>query len=42
MDPYPFHSVPRRLQHFHIHAMEPLPHVEHVEIVERNEDLGGV
>jgi hypothetical protein len=39
VDPYPFHSIPRRLQHFHIHATEPLPHVE---IVERNENLGGV
>jgi hypothetical protein len=38
VDPYPFHSIPRRLQHFHIHATEPLPHVPHVEIVEKNEN----
>ncbi|EXK77741.1 polygalacturonase [Fusarium oxysporum f. sp. raphani 54005] len=34
MDPYPFHSIPRGLQHFHIHATKPLPYVPHVEIVE--------
>jgi hypothetical protein len=42
VDPYLFHSIPRRLQHFHIHATESLPHVPHVEIVERNGNLGGV
>jgi hypothetical protein len=36
VDPYPFHSIPRGLLHFHIHATEPLPHVPYVEIVERN------
>jgi hypothetical protein len=34
VDPYPYHSIPRGLQHFHIHATEPLPHVPDVEIVE--------
>jgi hypothetical protein len=42
VDPYPFHSIPRRLQHFHIHATESLPHVPHVETVARNGNIAKV